>query len=229
MIPKNIFQTHKSLSYINSKPKVAKAVSSWLKYKIQNNFKYYFFTDAMCDTFMSKYFSGKVYEAYKRLPMAVMKADLWRYCIIYKYGGIYADSDTVCKANPNIFITDAYMTIVPENTGALCQWVFSGQKDSPILKSIIDLSVERILAIPEIKGEHIIHYLTGPSLFTDGIENYLRENNKPVFDDRKKYFKYPDQILKVFNADYFHANIVQHLFTGDDNDGWKKERYRKLI
>ena len=34
------------------------------------------------------------------LPIAVMKADLWRYCVIYKYGGIYADADTVCKINP---------------------------------------------------------------------------------------------------------------------------------
>ena len=228
MIPKNIFQTHKSLDYINSKPKVAKAISSWIKGK-QQNFKYYFFTDKMCDTFMKTYYNGKVYEAYQRLPMAVMKADLWRYCVIHKYGGIYADSDTICKVNPNLFISDSLMMIVPENDGDyLCQWVFSAQKGCPILKSIIDLSVERILGMDEIKGEHIIHYLTGPSVFTDGIEKYLKENDKPVFNDKKKYVFYPDPILKVFSPDIFHKNIVQHLFTGDDNDGWKKERFVKL-
>ena len=61
-----------------------------------------------------------------------------------------------CKINPYIFINDSLLTIVPENETHLCQWVFSAPKNSPILKSIIDLSVERILNTP-IKGEHIIH------------------------------------------------------------------------
>jgi mannosyltransferase OCH1-like enzyme len=181
---------------------------------------------------MKENFSGPVYEAYQKLPMAVMKADLWRYCVIYKNGGIYADTDTVCKVFPNLFITDALLTVVPElNTPYFCQWVFSAPKESPILKSIIDLSVERILTIPEIKGEHIIHYLTGPSVFTDGIEKYLKENGKPTFDEENKYkyYNYPDNCLKVFHADQFHNHIVTHLFSGSDNDGWKNERYSKLM
>ena len=110
----------------------------------------------------------------------------------------------------------------------MCQWTFSAPKNSPILKTIIDLSVERILNTP-IKGEHITHYLTGPGLFTDGIEKYLIENNKPIFSNKKKYYKYPDPILKVFDYNSFHKNIILHLFTGQDEDGWCKERYEKLI
>ena len=182
----------------------------------------------MCDDFIKNNFDENVYKAYSMLPMPVMKADLWRYCIIYKCGGIYADTDTVCKINPNIFINDSLLTIVPENETHLCQWVFSAPKNSPILKSIIDLSVERILNTP-IKGEHIIHYLTGPALFTDGIEKYLIENNYPIFENKKNYHNYPNPILLVFNYDNFHKNIVQHLFAGQDQDGWCKERYNKLM
>ena len=182
----------------------------------------------MCDDFIKNNFDENVYKAYSMLPMPVMKADLWRYCIIYKCGGIYADTDTVCKINPNIFINDSFLTIVPENETHLCQWVFSAPANSPILKSIIDLSVERILNTP-IKGEHIIHYLTGPGLFTDGIEKYLIENNYPLFDDKKNYYNYPNPILLVFNYDNFHKNIVQHLFAGQDKDGWCKERFNKLM
>jgi mannosyltransferase OCH1-like enzyme len=171
---------------------------------------------------------NKIYNAYSSLPMGVMKADLWRYCVIYKYGGIYADADTVCLCNPLLFSTDALLTIVAENETHLCQWVFSAPKESPILKSVIDLSVERILTTP-IKGEHIIHFLTGPAVFTDGIEKYLRENNKPTFNNKKDYYKYPDPVLKVFNYNNFHKNIVRHLFTGQDSDGWCNERYKKLL
>jgi alpha 1,6-mannosyltransferase len=167
-----------------------------------------------------------VYKAYSVLPLPVMKADLWRYCVIYHYGGIYADADTICKVNPNIFLTDALLTIVPENKTHLCQWVFSAPAKSPILKTIIELSVERILSKKiDSDDKHFIHYLTGPGVFTDGIELFLKQNNKPTFaNNRINYFKYPDPVLKVFNYHNFHKNIVEHLFAGQDADGWIGQR-----
>jgi len=224
--PKNIYQTHKSINYINTKPKLVKAIKSWVKHT--KEFNYFFYNNEMCNDFIKNNFDENVYKAYSILPMAVMKADLWRYCIIYKYGGIYADVDTVCKINPKFFINDSLLTIAPENETHLCQWTFSAPANSPILKSIIDLSVERILNTP-IKGEHIIHYLTGPALFTDGIEMYLKNNNYPIFYNKKNYHNYPVSILKVFEPKIFHENIIIHLFTGQDEDGWCKERYKKLV
>jgi len=227
MIPKNIYQTHKSISYINAKPKLLTALKSWIKHS--EEFNYFFYSNKMCDDFIKNNFDEKVYKAYSRLPLAVMKADLWRYCIIYKYGGIYADADTICKINPNIFINDSLLTVAPENEVHFCQWTFSAPANSPILKTIIDLSVERILNMDEIKGEHIVHHLTGPGLFTNGIENYLKENNKPIFLNKKNYFKYSDPIIRVFNYDNFHNKFIKHLFTGQDNDGWCNERFNKLV
>ena len=226
LIKKNIFQTHKTMIYVNSQPKLLKAIKSWIIYT--NEFNYYFYNNQMCDDFIKKNFDENTYKAYSMLPMAVMKADLWRYCVIYHYGGIYADVDTVCKINPNLFINDSLLTIIPENETHICQWVFSAPKNSPILKTIIDLSVERILITP-IKGEHIIHYLTGPTVFTDGIEMYLKNNNYPICKNKNDYTNYPVSILKVFEPTNFHTNCVQHLFTGQDEDGWSNERYRKLI
>ena len=121
-IPKNIYQTHKSINYINTKPKLVKAIKSWVKHT--KEFNYFFYNNQMCNDFIKNNFDENVYKAYSMLPMPVMKADLWRYCIIYKYGGIYADTDTVCKINPNIFINNSFLTIVPENETHLCQWSF---------------------------------------------------------------------------------------------------------
>lgn len=225
MISKNIFQTHKSMQYLSRKPKLWNAMKTWKR----NGYSYHFYNDQNCFDFMKEHFPGEVIDCYCKLPMAVMKADLWRYCVIYKYGGIYADVDTVCKFSPNIFINETLLCLAPENSTHLCQWVFAAPSQSPILKSIIDLSVERIKNTGEFKGEHIIHHLTGPGVFTDGIEKYLRENNHPTFDDKKSYFQYPNSnILSVFNYDNFHKNVVQHLFAGQDNDGWYHERFKKL-
>jgi mannosyltransferase OCH1-like enzyme len=227
VIPKNIFQTHKSLLYVKSKPKLFNAMNSWLKFS--NEFNHYFYNNAMCDKFIKENFDERTYRAYTLLPMGVMKSDLWRYCIIYKSGGIYADIDTICNINPNIFISDAELIVSPEfNHPYFCQWTFAAPKDSPILKSIIDLSVDRILTTP-IKGENIVHYLTGPAVFTDGIERYLKNNNLPTFSNKLEYFNYPKSLLKVFNPYKFHNKFIIHLFAGDDNDGWKKERYIKLV
>jgi len=229
IIPKYIFQTHKSSSYLQTKPKLLLATQSWKKYTNNNyGFKYLFFDNATCENFMRTNFYGKIYDAYCRLPMGVMKADLWRYCVIYRYGGIYADVDTICKINPNIFINNSFLTIGPENSDHLCQWTFSAPPMSPILKSIIDLSVDRILTIPVITGEHNIHYLTGPGCFTDGIEMYLQSNNLPTFKDKTQYARYSHYSLNVFNSDNFHNKFIKHLFTGSDFDGWTKERDEKL-
>lgn len=222
MISKNIFQTHKSKEYICNNQKLNNAVNTWQKH---TDFKYHFYTDVQCEQFIKNNFDVSVYKAYMRVPLAVMKADLWRYCVIYYYGGIYADTDTICKVNPNIFINDSLLTIVPENSIHLCQWVFAAQKESPFLKSIIDLSVKRILTMKKIKDEHFVHYLTGPGVFTHGIENYLLKINYPLFtSNRKNYYNYPKPELKVFNYDNFHKNIVIHFFTGKDSDGWATER-----
>ena len=132
----------------------------------------------------------------------------------------------------DILSTDILPTgIFSVNNFFFCQWTFSAPANSPILKSIIDLSVERILNTNNFRDEHIIHFLTGPGVFTDGIEKYLKENNLPVFDnDRKLYYNYENtNILRVFNYDNFHKNIVKHLFSGQDSDGWYHERFNKLV
>ena len=226
---KKIFQTHKSIEYIKSKPKLANALYSWIKQR-SRDFNYNFFDNVACEIFMREHYSGSVYEAYRKLPMAVMRADLWRYCVIYHFGGIYSDADTICRVNPNIFINEALLTCSPElGNNYFCQWTFSAPAKSPILKTIIDLCVERILGAKEFKGEHIIHYMTGPACFTDGIFKYIKENNLPFYEHVNQYQNYPSRILAVFNADNFHNKFIQHLYAGNDRDGWKRERYRVLV
>lgn len=229
----NIFQTHKNMNYILKNRQLSQSVYSWAKFNNQG-INYYFYSDDQCDLFMkttAPQIHKDIYTAYCKLPLAVMKADLWRYCIIYHFGGIYADTDTICKVNPKIFINSSLLTIVPENSCHLCQWVFAAPKDSPILKYIIDLSVERILSIKEIKGEHIIHQLTGPGVFTYGIEKYLKERNLSTFEHNKKlYSNYSHKNeLTVFDCNIFHSNMVQHLFYGQRKNGWFKERNTKLL
>jgi mannosyltransferase OCH1-like enzyme len=59
-------------------------------------FNYFFYNNEICDHFIKSNFDENVYKAYSILPMAVMKADLWRYCVLYIEGGIYLDIKFYC-------------------------------------------------------------------------------------------------------------------------------------
>jgi mannosyltransferase OCH1-like enzyme len=220
MIPFHIFQTHKSVAYVYTKPNLVTAMNSWRRHN--NRFKYFFYTDEMCDRFMRDHFSGPIYEAYKKVPYAVMRADLWRYCVIYKYGGIYADIDTVCECDPALLLrySNKQLCCAPEpGCPYFCQWTFAAPPGSQILKQIIDLSVSRILYADNTKAS--VHFLTGPAVFTDGIEMFLTANNIATHKHKKSYNNNP--YMAIYKPDLFHERIVRHLYAGSDADGWKKE------
>ena len=59
-------------------------------------FKYQFYDDIRCRSFIQMHFDADVLHAYDTLIPGAYKADLWRYCILYVYGGIYVDIKYRC-------------------------------------------------------------------------------------------------------------------------------------
>jgi len=53
---------------------------------------HYLFHDAACREFIAQEYPPDVLMAYDRLIPTAFKADLWRYCVLYKYGGVYLDA-----------------------------------------------------------------------------------------------------------------------------------------
>lgn len=65
---------------------------------IQSNpkIKFHLFDETDCRTFISENFDETVLNAYDKLIPCSYKSDLWRYCILYKNGGIYMDIKYKC-------------------------------------------------------------------------------------------------------------------------------------
>jgi Glycosyltransferase sugar-binding region containing DXD motif len=85
-IPLNIFQTWHTRDL---PPSIQEAVNAL---KANNpEFQHYLFDDQDCRTFLQKNFQRDVVDAYDCLQPGAYKADLWRYCVLYKYGGVYLD------------------------------------------------------------------------------------------------------------------------------------------
>jgi mannosyltransferase OCH1-like enzyme len=54
-------------------------------------FNYQLFDDDDCREFIRNNFEESVLRAYDGLIPGAYKADLWRYCVLYKLGGVYLD------------------------------------------------------------------------------------------------------------------------------------------
>lgn len=59
-------------------------------------FTYVFSNDEQCRIFIKERFDADVLFAYDRLIPGAYKADLWRYCVLYTFGGIYMDIKFSC-------------------------------------------------------------------------------------------------------------------------------------
>jgi predicted GH43/DUF377 family glycosyl hydrolase len=91
IIPLNLFQTWHTLDL---PPKMKQTVEIL---KLQNpEFKHYLYDDEMCRDFIEKNFDKDVLYSFDKLKPGAYKSDLWRYCILYKYGGIYLDIKYIC-------------------------------------------------------------------------------------------------------------------------------------
>ena len=55
-------------------------------------FEYHLYDEPMCRKFIHDHFPKKVLDAYDSIVPYAIKFDLWRYCILYKKGGIYLDA-----------------------------------------------------------------------------------------------------------------------------------------
>lgn len=86
IIPLNIFQTwHTKLL-----PPLMQETVTIIK-KVNPKFNYYLFDDNDCRQFIKNNFDKDVLYAFDSLIPGAYKADLWRYCVLYKKGGIYLD------------------------------------------------------------------------------------------------------------------------------------------
>jgi mannosyltransferase OCH1-like enzyme len=94
IIPLDVYQTWHSK---HLPPYMEKCVN---KMKKENpEFKFHLYDDNDCREFIQQNYDSDVLYAFDKLTPGAYKADLWRYCILYKKGGIYLDIKYQCANN----------------------------------------------------------------------------------------------------------------------------------
>ena len=116
-IPLDIYQTWKTK---NLPPKMRECVENLKK---QNpEFTHHLYDDEDCYEFIKRNFEPEVAAAYDSLIPGAYKADLWRYCILYKRGGVYLDIK-YCNVDGFKLITltnrEHFTLDIPESGGGI--------------------------------------------------------------------------------------------------------------
>lgn len=250
-IPKIIWQTYKT-DYEDLPSYAKEATKTWKK--LNPDYEYRYFNDRDIYKFIKYNYGDEMIKLFESFKVPVMKADLWRYLVTYKYGGIYCDIDTLCLDPIDKWInSESKMVVAPENGLHYVQWIFAVEPNSPIIKEVIDLLVDRCQNI-DYDMPAFVHHYTGPGLFTDGIRKFfdLPDLNHDC-ESMKKHFNCYCELLqkealgyasnkKLQDAGFFcysgkHWRMfrdisVKHIFGSEQwNDGqysqWTKNPLAK--
>ena len=197
MIPKNLFFTHEDKHCL-----LPHVVDEWKHYN--PDFTLRFYNKHERRKFIQKHYPD-IFKYYilVRDEYGAMKADIWRYLVVYHYGGVYIDhkiritrpiadfvdfNQDMCvtyKGKHRSIYTKAKALFHPEE---LVQYFFAAQKHSASLKKVIDLMRVRLhqqqSVVPKPlgytmypgtgnSGIYAVFHTTGPLMFTHALQHSM--------------------------------------------------------
>jgi mannosyltransferase OCH1-like enzyme len=217
VIPFNIFQTWWTKD--NLTPSMFESINT-----IKNNnpkFHYYLFDDTDCRNFIKNNYSNEILNAFNLLIPGAYKADLWRYCILYKFGGIYLD----IKYKPSnqfkfINLTEKEHWVLDADNNGIYNALIVAKPGNPILKKAIENVVENVKN--RFYGGSCLDP-TGPGM----LSKFFSSQEKRALDMKHEYY-FNDMNNRII---LFHNIPILNSYRGylnDYNNTKKTEHYSTL-
>lgn len=150
LIPRIIHQTWFEPITREKYPNFSRLSESW---KQQSGWEYRFYDDEDAANFLSTYLPAEVKEAYDILIPGAFKADLFRYCVLFVHGGVYADIDVMLTSKLEAVIDSDIGFMIPldstpgrNSNHTMCLWngLLISQPGHPILAKVIETVVNNI-------------------------------------------------------------------------------------
>jgi hypothetical protein len=215
-IPKTIYQTWKT------KELHTNIVALRENIQILNpDYSIVLYDDDDMDAFISSNFGEYTYQCYSKLNVGAAKADFWRYCILYKYGGVYLDIDSdILQPLDELICHDDSCIITREgNDGFFNNWIMIFEKEHPILLKTIENCCYNITN----KTTHDICYLTGPhGPFTKAINSVLIPYYTKTPNIENLYFENDNDLNEILNNE---TNTIRARFYGVDMGVYAKWKH----
>lgn len=173
MIPRLISQTWRSRTLPHA---AARLSSEWQRLNV--DFAYRLFTDEECAAVVAD-IAPHFLQDYLAFPHPVMRADFFRYAVIYRDGGVYADIDMEClrpvgaliAGDDAIFSVEALLTAERQRElqyarpFQIANCIFAAPPRHPFLQAAIERCVT-LARQPAPVGRDRIEDVTGPRMLT---------------------------------------------------------------
>lgn len=218
-IPKII---HQSFSNRGLSEGLIHAVHTWVN--INPEYEYRFYDNKDRREFIETHFDKDVLKAYDMLIPGAYQCDLWRYCVIYIHGGIYADIKNGAVYPIHDFLKPEvdYFFINDCGIGAVYNACFGAKPKSPLLLKLIQLVVQRVFN--KEYGESTL-YPTGPLAMGKIIfEEYNFKYRIP-----KGTYKIGNETICVYNHYHYIFNLNGTTRLDNDNKVVIYERHNKNV
>lgn len=110
--------------------------------KYAPDYDYQFFDDTQALEFIEQNYGEKVAKKFKALKVNAHKADLFRYCYLYKNGGVYLDIKTeLIKPLDEVFTQDYLYTVFCTTQDVIYNAIIATPPLQPIFKELIKFMV----------------------------------------------------------------------------------------
>jgi len=172
MIPNKIWQTYEC-EYKDLPKTILSYTETWKK--LNPNYEYIYHSAEDRNQFVFKEYGKEWFDIFTSMPYNVMRADLWRYMIINKYGGVYTDIDSICKKPIDFWKKDEYDMILISSSPkdkTFVQYLFASISNNIILDNVLQKCKDRLININHYKN-NLVEETTGYKVWNDGIGKKL--------------------------------------------------------
>jgi len=224
MISKIIYMCHKELKYI------AYYSENWKKLNPEYEIKLY--DDNLCKIFLLNKFGQLFVDIFNFIKDGPIKADFWRCCILYKYGGFYVDADIEPLVPIDSFLENDinFISCLSDNlANSNFNPHFIGcHKDNEFLKDCIDIYIYYF-----INNINYTYWSWSITKIFDNIfinkycMNELKNRNEGIYNINNYKIKFLKEIFpfkKTHNDSYCSYNKIRLFNNRQKNyDPWKHE------
>jgi mannosyltransferase OCH1-like enzyme len=233
-IPRVIHQT------IPDKANLDELISKNIQHlkSINKSWDYCLYDDKDCARFISDRYGSVMLNYYERInPLyGAARADLFRYLLIYEYGGVYLDiKSTIVSPLDNVLLEDDVYLLSKWRNGPgedyegwgiynpsidgveseYQQWYIAASPGHPFLKAVIEKvrhNIDRYSPFTDGVGKNGVMKLTGPIAYTSAIEPIRSSDKCRVVDIENLGFRY--SIIPSENHNqYGHVKLFKNHYT----------------
>ena len=193
--------------------------------KFAPEYEHILYDDTECIAFIKKYYSLSVAMAFEKLKGA-HKADLFRYCYLYKFGGVYLDIKTELIMPLNkVFNKNQTYSVLSIVKDTIYQGIIATPAGNPIFLKLIQFMVDLLAS------KRQFHYIIFTADFWHKIKEECEEKPKLGLNVNKtdpnfNYYLFQEKCSKDANDCYDGLDKYQMCcFVYDNGKKVLKTRY----